>query len=386
MEDGRALALANGVLYTGRRVLSRHALVVHDGAVAAIVDEDDVPADADVVDLAGRSVCPGFVDVQVNGGGDVLFNDDPTPDAIRRIRDAHRRFGTTDLLVTFLTGEPARMAGAADAVEQCVTDRLDGVLGVHFEGPVISPARAGVHDRRWIQPEPGDDVVAALTRVTTGVTLATVAPEVAPAALVESLVSSGVRVSAGHTDATFAQARAAIAAGVDGATHLFNAMSPLSAREPGVVGAFLSDPSTWCSVIADGHHVHPATLALALALRGAGRTVLVTDAMPPLGGTRGSFGLGHVEVHVEDGRCLTPDGVLAGSVAPMGAAVRTMVEAVGVPVDEALRMASTYPARFLGLGDRLGLAEPGYPARLAVFDDAFEVSAVVVEGRYHAVA
>lgn len=380
------LALANGVIYTGRRVVENAALLVDGGLVTAIVDEDTVPGDAEVVDLGGRSVCPGFVDLQVNGGGDVLFSADLTPEGVRRIRDAHRRFGTTDLLPTFLTGDPDRMRSASAAVGSCIADGMDGILGIHFEGPVISGARAGVHDRRWVQDRPGEEVVAALRGPGRGSTLVTLAPEVAPAGLVADLLGRGARVAAGHTEATFDQAQHAIGAGVDCATHLFNAMRPLTAREPGVVGAYLASPSAWCTVIADGHHVHPVTLALALALRGPGRTLLVSDAMPPVGGTGRSFRLGELEVSVDGGRCLTAEGVLAGSASSLVDGVRTLVERVGIAVDESLRMASTYPARYLGLGDRLGLAEPGYPARLAVLDASFVVSGVVVEGRYQRIA
>lgn len=373
------LALAGGDVYTGAAVLAGHVLVVDDrGRVAGVVAPGDVPAAAEVVDVGGLAVAPGFCDLQVNGGGDVTFNDEPTPEAAAAIVAAHRRLGTTHLLLTFATGDPAGMARALDAAAAAG----GGVLGVHFEGPVISPSRAGAHDRQWIQAEPGAELVALLRRAA----MVTLAPEVAPPGLIGALVEAGVRVACGHSAATYEQARAAIAAGAACATHLFNAMSPLTARQPGVVGAFLDDPGAWCGVIADGHHVHPATLRVALRAKFPGRVFVVTDAMAPVGGTATTFRFGGRTAYVDGGVCVDEDGILVGAARDMAGAVGVLVADVGLPLDEALRMASTYPADYLGVGDRVGRLEPGRRADAVVLDPAGgRVHAVVSGGRYQRV-
>lgn len=327
---------------------------------------------ATVHDLHGAMLLPGFIDTQVNGGGGVLFNDAPTVETIRRIGAAHRRYGTTGFLPTLISDSVDVMRAALAAVEQALAEGVPGVLGIHLEGPYLAPARKGVHDPKFFHA-PGSEELALLCAPHRGVRLLTLAPERVPSASIGALAAAGVIVCAGHTAADYAAMRTALAAGVRGFTHLFNAMTPLGSREPGVVGAALEDADSWCGIIVDGHHVHPASLRVAIAAKPRGKMVLVTDAMPPVGAADPSYLLNGETITVKDGICQTAQGVLAGSALDMADAVRNAVQLLGLPVEEAVRMASTYPADFLGLGATHGRIASGYRADLVALDDDFRV-------------
>jgi len=228
-------------------------------------------------------------------------------------------------------------------------------------------------------PEAQDE--ALLAPLDRGPLLVTLAPESVPLDTIERLARAGVRISAGHSDAGAALTQAALAKGVTGFTHLFNAMPPITAREPGLAGIALDDAQSWCGVIADGHHLHDATLRMAWRAKRRGRLFLVTDAMPPVGTEQSHFQLGNETIMVSDGRCVTASGRLAGSALDMATAVRTCVERADIPLDEALRMASLYPAAFLGLDHRLGRLAPGYSADLVVLDRTLNVLATYLRGK-----
>jgi N-acetylglucosamine-6-phosphate deacetylase len=346
-------------------VVHRNAAVVIDGAqVAGIMPRDEVPSGVVVRALDGAWLAPGFIDIQVNGGGDVLFNDHPTPEGIATIAAAHRRFGTTGLLPTLISDTPEKMRAALAAVD-AIIGREPGVLGIHLEGPFLSPEKPGVHNVRVLR-EPTREDAALLTAPHQGVTLVTLAPEQVPAGFIAELVGAGVRVSLGHSMATYAQTRAAMAEGLSGFTHLFNAMRPLTSRDPGPIPAALESPNAWFGMIVDGVHVDPAVLRL--ALRGRARPILVSDAMPPVGGKRPTFALYGEEIMVKDEACARHDGTLAGAYLDMATAVRNAVRLLGVTLEDALRMASTHPAGFIGLGDVLGRLAPGYRADVVAFD------------------
>lgn len=323
-------------------------------------------------DLHGAMLLPGFIDTQVNGGGGVLFNDAPTVDTIRRIGAGHRRFGTTGFLPTLISDDAAVMRAALVAVEQALAEGVPGLLGIHLEGPYLAPARKGVHDAKYLHA-PGSDELALLRAPHRGARLLTLAPEQIPPESLAALIAAGVIVCAGHTAADYASTRAALAAGVRGFTHLFNAMTPFGSREPGVVGAALDDADSWCGIIVDGVHVHPASLRVAIAAKPRGRMLLVTDAMPPVGADDPTYVLNGETIIVKDGVCQTASGVLAGSALDMAGAVRNTVQMVGLPLDEAVRMASTYPAEFLGLGATHGRIAAGYQADLVLMDDDYRV-------------
>ena len=324
--------------------------------------------DAQQHDLRGAMLLPGFIDVQVNGGGGVLFNAAPTVATIRRIGAAHRRFGTTGFLPTLISDDLEVMRAALIAVEQALLEGVPGLLGIHLEGPWLAPARKGVHNAKFFHV-PASDELALLCAPHRGVRLITLAPDQVAPGSIRVLVDAGVIVCAGHTAADYATTRAALDAGVRGFTHLFNAMTPFGSREPGVVGAALEDADSWCGIIVDGHHVHPASLRVAIAAKARGKMVLVTDAMPPVGADSPEYVLNGETIIAKDGVCQTAQGVLAGSALDMAAAVRNSVRMLGLPLEEAVRMASTYPADFLGLGESHGRIAAGYRADLVLLDD-----------------
>jgi N-acetylglucosamine-6-phosphate deacetylase len=359
------LAIAADTIFDGTVLRSNCAIVFQGSRILCLVPASELSGTIPARRLPkGAWLAPGFIDTQVNGGGDVLFNDEPSPEVIATIAAAHSQFGTTAFLPTLLSDTPEKMCAARDAVA-AVASIEPSVIGVHYEGPFLSPIKPGVHDKRMIRgPEAGD--IELLMSLRAGVTLLTLAPEQVPKGFVARLASAGIRVSLGHSMATYAQTRAALSEGITGFTHLFNAMRSLESREPGPIAAALEEPGAWFGMIVDGVHVDPAMLRL--ALRGAGRPMLVTDAMPPVGGTQSCFSLYGQPIAVNGARCTTTDGTLAGSVLDMASAVRNCVRLLDMPLVAALRLASAAPADFLGVGHWLGHLAAGCRADMVVLD------------------
>lgn len=355
-------ALTGARIFDGDRWHEASAVLIRDGVIVDIVPMSGVPADTAVEQVDGGMLVPGFIDVQVNGGGGVLLNDAPTAEAMDAIAAAHRPFGTCRLLPTLVTtGVDAIRAALAAA-----RNAGPGVIGLHLEGPHLAPVRKGIHDERFMRRMTDGDVERLLS-ADVGRLLITVAPEQVDPAQVRRLVDGGVIVSLGHSDATYEQAMALIDAGATGVTHLFNAMSPLQARAAGLVGAALDGGSVWCGVIADGLHVSAAALGIALrAKRPPGRLFLVTDAMPTVGSTAASFKLDERTIDRRGDRLTWTDAsgtqVLAGAHLDMASAVGFCVDALGLPLAEALRMASLYPAEFLRLDAKHGRIARGHVA------------------------
>lgn len=375
----QSLVFTNGHVLTDRGFERDVSVVVEDGHVVALLP-GQAPGAGTVVDLRGGYLVPGFIDTQVNGGGDVLFNDAPTVEGLRRIATAHRRYGTTGMMPTLITDDVAVMRRAIDAVREAIAQGVPGILGIHLEGPYLAPARKGVHDPdKFHTPDAGElELVASLG---VGRTMLTLAPERFAPDTLRALADSGVILCAGHTAASYEELRDAFASGVSGVTHLFNAMTPMASREPGGVGASLEDPDSWCGIIVDGFHVHDASLRIAIAAKPRGKMMLVTDAMPPVGGEREDFTLYGIPMTCRDGKCTTAEGGLAGSALDMAGAVRNTVQRIGLPLDEACRMASTYPADFLGLGTELGRIAPGYRADLVWLDADVQVLGSWIAGQ-----
>jgi N-acetylglucosamine-6-phosphate deacetylase len=373
-------ALAGARIFDGSRWHDGAAVLIRDGTIAGIVPRSDLPADAAVEEVDGM-LAPGFIDAQVNGGGGVLLNDRPTAEAMDLIAAAHRPFGTCQLLPTLVTTDASTMQAALAAVRFAGP----GVAGLHLEGPHLAPARRGIHDERLMRRMTDDDVDMLLSADVPRL-LVTVAPEQVDAAQVRRLVDGGVIVSLGHSDATYEQAMALFEAGATGATHLFNAMSPLQSRAGGLVGAALDAGLAWCGIIADGFHVGAPALSIALrAKRPPGRLFLVTDAMPTVGSDTASFILGGRTI-TRHGRKLTwrsetGADVLAGAHLDMASAVKFCVAALGLPLDEALRMASLHPAMFLRLDDTHGRIASGYAADLVQLGTDLRVLRTWVGGR-----
>jgi N-acetylglucosamine-6-phosphate deacetylase len=365
MNEAARYAVAADRLFDGTALHHDCAVLIDGGDIAQLIGRDDVPRGIPVHDLpAGAWLAPGFIDVQVNGGGDVLFNDEPTAAGIEAIAAAHRRFGTTSLLPTLISDTPETMRDARDAVSEAMRSN-PSVLGIHFEGPFLSPDRPGVHDPRMLRRPDARDR-EWLTQWRDGVTLVTLAPEVVPEGFIAALAQAGVKVSLGHAMASYEQTRAALAEGLTGLTHIFNAMRPLASREPGPIAAALECENCWFGMIVDGVHVDPAMLRL--ALRGKAHAMLVTDAMPPVGGRRDTFMLAGQEIKTGAGCCTRADGTLAGTALDMATAVRNSVNLLGMPLTNALRAASAEPARFLGLAHRLGHLAPGCRADMVALD------------------
>jgi N-acetylglucosamine-6-phosphate deacetylase len=375
--DGRAV-LADRV-FDGRVWQRDTAVMVRDGRIVGLASPGEIPSGwAQSRVPAGVFVTAGFIDLQVNGGGGVLLNDQPTADGMRAIARAHRRYGTTACLPTLITDTREQMRSAIAAARSVAGS--DGVLGLHLEGPFISPQRPGVHrPDRIVQPRAGDlEQLCELAGA--GHSLVTLAPECVPAGFVMTLASAGVRVSIGHSEASAAIVAQAVAEGATGVTHLFNAMPPFSARDPGIVGTALSEPRLTAGLIVDGIHVDPVSVRTAFAAKGADRIALVTDAMPTVGTSLDRFNLVGRAIKLVNGRLTTEEGTLAGAHLDMASAVRNAVRLAKVPLEDALRAASLTPAQFLGIENERGAIVPGARADLVALTDTLTVAATWIDG------
>ena len=359
--------LVNGAVAEGASV---H---IEDGCISEVVSNA-----TGGVEFEGTLV-PGFFDVQVNGGGGALFNADPSVDTIKTMVDAHRQFGTTRMLPTLISDDLEKVEAAIMAVDAAIEAGVPGITGIHLEGPFLNSAKKGVHDPSKFK-ELLLSHVPLLSSLKNGKTLLTLAPELADQQVVEALSGAGVILSAGHTAATYEQMKDAVEWGVTGFTHLFNAMSGFESRGPGVVGAAFDSPSTFAGVIADGHHVHAASLKHAIKTIGPDRTMLVTDAMSTVGAVDKSFELNGETIIAENGRCATKDGVLAGSDLDMISAVTYAADTLGFGLVDAITMASQTPARFMGLDADFGAVTPAKRADFVLLDENHQVSAVWVDG------
>jgi N-acetylglucosamine-6-phosphate deacetylase len=380
MPNLKRTALVNGrVLIDSGLVDNRCVLIESDRIVDVVEPGDPRCAAAQQHDLGGKLLLPGFIDLQVNGGGGVLFNDSPSVESIRAIGAAHRRFGTAGFLPTLISADLDVVARAIEAVQAALAAQVPGVLGIHIEGPFLNVERKGIHDPdKFRELDPA--AVKLLTSLRGGRTLVTLAPEMTTPAMIRKLVDAGIVVSAGHTNATYEEIREALHAGLTGFTHLFNAMSQLTGRAPGVVGAALDDADSWCGIIVDGEHTDPVVLRISMRCKRHDRFMLVTDAMPGVGTNNKSFVIGGRRITVSGNLCLDDDGRLAGSNIDMATCVRNAVSMLGLPLPEAVRMASLYPAEFLGVAHEVGRIAPGFKANFVVADDQVNVSGTWIDG------
>ena len=379
MTTNRRQAIVCDRAFDGRQWHVPAVVLVEDGKVRGIAHPAEAPADWPMRHLpAGALLAPGFIDLQVNGGGGVLLNDSPTPDAMRAIARAHRRFGTTACLPTMITDTRDQMQRAIAAARECAG--RDGVLGVHLEGPFINPARAGIHRKDLIAQATDADLVWLLEVAAAGRSLVTLAPECVPAGFVKRLASAGIRVALGHSEASADTVRRACDEGLTGITHLFNAMPALTARNPGPVGAALADRRLTAGLLVDGIHVDPVAVRAAFAAKGAERIALVTDAMPTVGAEATQFSLMGRAITLAEGRLSNADGTLAGAHLDMAAAVRNAVRLVGIELDDALRSASLTPARFLGLEHERGALFAGARADLVALGADLRPLATWIDG------
>ncbi|TRA98808.1 MULTISPECIES: N-acetylglucosamine-6-phosphate deacetylase [Rhizobium/Agrobacterium group] len=371
--------------FVGARIFDGAAW--HDGKVLLTSDghvtdiSDKVPAEAEVIDANGLLIAPGFIDLQVNGGGGVMFNNQPDVDGIARICSAHAKFGTTALMVTLITDRPDVTSKAAQAGIAADKAHVPGFLGLHFEGPHLSVARKGTHDPALIRKMEEDDLeVLTRCKAELSFVLTTIAPENVTWEQVAALRKAGIVVSLGHTDTGLDVATAYADAGASMVTHLFNAMSPLGHREPGLVGAALSNGKLDCGLIADGFHVDPAAIGIALrAKNGPARIFLVTDAMSTIGTDDDGFELNGRRVYRNGGRLTLADGTLAGADIDMLSCIRFMHEKMNTPLEEALRMASAYPAEAIGATAK-GKLLPGSDADFVVLTPDLQMHSTWIGG------
>lgn len=375
-------ALAAKRIFDGDGWHEDAALVVADGIVEAIVPRSSLPADISVAEDKSAILTPGFIDLQVNGGGGVMLNDHPDVASIKTICAAHAPFGTTALLPTLITDTPDITAAAVAAGKAAARDKIPGFLGLHLEGPHLSLARKGAHDPKLIRPMTEKDK-SALMAAKDGlpVLLTTIAPESVTADQVGKLVQAGIVVSLGHSDAGFATAHAYADAGASVVTHLFNAMSQIGNREPGLAGAAIDTGSLSAGLIADGIHVDPATIGIALRAKSRPSHIfLVTDAMATIGTDMTSFTLNGRTIYRKDGSLRLADGTLAGADLDMISAVRFMHEVIELELTEALRMASTYPAEAVGQSHRIGRLAKGQAANIVALSEKLAVEATWIDG------
>ena len=379
MSPPREHAIHARRVFTGTAMLTDQIVVIAGRSIAAI--QASAPAGMPLLRLAeGVVLSPGFVDLQVNGGGGVLFNDAMDAAGLERILAAHRLAGTTSILLTVISGSRAQLRAAMAVATAAILANQAGIIGLHLEGPFLNPERRGIHPAASMATLSEADL-ALLCADFPGKLLVTLAPELVPAGAIAALAAAGRIVFAGHTAAGYAQAQAALDEGLTGFTHLFNAMSQLTAREPGAVGAALTDRRAWAGLILDGLHVHPGAARLALAAMGPERLFLVSDAMSTVGAAITEFSFDGRRIRLAQGRLSDDAGTLAGAHLTMAEAVRNAVRLLGCGVEDALRMATSTPASCIGLGGRIGHIGPGYAADLVALDADLRVVGVWAEGQ-----
>ncbi len=374
-------ALYNGVVLTGEQTLNDKAIIIDGGKIVALIDPKDIPSECERIDLQGQFLCPGFIDLQLNGCGGVMFNSQPNVETLEHMQRTNLKSGTTSFLPTLISDSDVVIQEALSATQKYMTKYKHQVLGMHLEGPYTNPERKGIHPLGQLR-KPNDKMIEWLTTQTRWLKKVTLAPEVNQPSHIKALCDAGIIVSIGHSAANYQQTIEAIHHGVSFATHLYNAMTPtLNGREPGVVGAVLDDPSIYAGIIADGHHVHWANIRLAKKALD-NRLILVTDAtagaMPPSGMQQ--FDFCGTTIYLKDGQCIDSNGTLGGSSLTMDEGVRLLVSKAKIPFDEAIRMATLYPARAMNLDHQIGAIKVGHIANLIVLDQDYKVSATLLNG------
>ncbi|WP_409440068.1 N-acetylglucosamine-6-phosphate deacetylase [Psychromonas sp. GE-S-Ul-11] len=372
-------ALVNGIIYSPESVLTDHAVIIEGQLINAIVPVADLPSSLAKIDLQGQHLSPGFIDLQLNGCGGVMFNGSESEQTLSIMHSANLKSGTTSFLPTFITDSDQGIEKAMAATRQYMQTTSNQVLGLHLEGPYISHEKKGIHPAQWIRPAEAE-MVDLICKNADIVAQITIAPEKMPLEFIKQLSDAGIVVSLGHSNANYQQATLAIEQGASFATHLFNAMSPMTGREPGMVGA-IYDHQLYAGIIVDGFHVAYENIRISKRLMGD-KLILVTDATAPAGADIEQFDFVGTEVYYKDGKCVGKDGTLGGSAVTMIESIQQCVEHVGIPLDEAIRMASYYPAKAIAVDHKLGSITAGKVANLTIFDQQFNVTATIVNG-YH---
>ncbi|OEE37378.1 N-acetylglucosamine-6-phosphate deacetylase [Vibrio anguillarum] len=373
-------ALTNCKIYTGSDVLVDHAVIINNELIEAVCPIADLPQDIATQDLNGANLSPGFIDLQLNGCGGVMLNDEVTATTMQIMHKANLKSGCTSFLPTLITSSDEDMCKAISAAREYHSQYKNQSLGLHLEGPYLNVMKKGIHSVDFIRPS-DDNMITTMCENSDVIAKVTLAPEHNNPEHIERLVKAGIVVSIGHTNATYTEARKSFESGITFATHLFNAMTPMVGREPGVVGAIYDTPEVYAGIIADGFHVDYANIRIAHKIKGE-KLVLVTDATAPAGANMDYFIFVGKKVYYRDGKCVDENGTLGGSALTMIEAVQNTVEHVGIALDEALRMATLYPAKAIGVDHKLGRVKKGLVANLTAFDRDFNVQATVVNGQY----
>lgn len=374
-------ALTHGRIFTGYEVLDNHAVVIANGLIDRVCRLEELPADITRRDVNGALIAPGFIDLQLNGCGGVQFNDDIAAISVETLaimQKANEKSGCTSFLPTLITSSDELMKRAVEVMRAYLAQNANQALGLHLEGPWLNPLKKGTHNPALIRP-PEKAMVDYLCENSDVIAKITLAPEQVDSAVIRQLHQAGIVVSAGHSYATSEEARQGIAASISFATHLYNAMPPLTGREPGLIGTLFDSPNVYCGIIADGLHVNYVNIRNAKRLKGD-RLILVTDATAPAGAQIDQFIFAGKTIYYRDGLCVDENGTLSGSALTMIEAVANSVEHVGIALDEAIRMATLYPARAMGVEDKLGSVEAGKVANLTVFTRDYQIIQTVVNG------
>ena len=374
-------ALTQGRIYTGYEVLDQHAIIIKDGLIDRICPQAELPADIETRDVDGALIAPGFIDLQLNGCGGVQFNDDPAAvsvETLKTMQKANEKSGCTSFLPTLITSSDELMKRAVEVMRAWLSQNRHQALGLHLEGPWLNPIKKGTHNPDFIR-KPEKELVDFLCENADVISKITLAPEQVSSDVIRQLSAAGIVISAGHSHATYDEARRGISAGISFATHLYNAMPTTSGREPGLIGALFDSPDIWCGVIADGLHVHFANIRNAKRIKGD-KLILVTDATAPAGANIDQFVFAGKTIYYRNGLCVDENGTLSGSSLTMIEAVKNSVEHIGIALDEALRMATLYPARAMGIDAQLGSIAAGKVANLTVFTRDYKITRTIVNG------
>ncbi|WED70268.2 N-acetylglucosamine-6-phosphate deacetylase [Pectobacterium colocasium] len=374
-------ALTHSRIFTGHQILDNHAVVIADGLIERVCPLAELPVGIEQHDLSGGFLAPGFIDLQLNGCGGVQFNDSLDTISVKTLeimQQANERSGCTSFLPTLITSSDAFMKHSIDVMRDWLAQNKHQALGLHLEGPWLNVLKKGTHDPAFIR-QPTQELVDFLCANADAITKVTLAPEEVEPSVIRQLTAAGIIVSAGHSNATWEQAKRGFAAGIRFATHLFNAMPYLTGREPGLVGAIYDAPEVYCGIIADGRHVDWANIRNSKRIKGD-KLVLVTDATAPAGADIDQFIFAGKTIYYRDGICVDEHGTLSGSALTMIEAVRNSVEHAGIALDEAIRMATLYPARAIGVDKQLGSIESGKVANLTAFDRDYQILKTFVNG------
>jgi len=372
-------AITGSKLFSGLEFIERKALLIDDQHIAGIVNEDDIPVAFEVQTLDGGILSPGFIDLQVNGGGGKLFNNSPDKDSLNTIILAHQYFGTTSIMPTVISDSLNILQKCTDTISNEIKNN-HSLLGIHIEGPFFNVKYRGVHQKQYINTI-NASYLNLFEKLDKFPVMLTLAPECISIKQLKHLKSLGFKILAGHTDASYDQLEEAIKYGLDGFTHLFNAMGQISAREPSVVGSAFDFDETSASIIVDLHHVHPSLINLSFKQKPKGKLFFVSDSMATINHGEPSFELYDEVVSESNGRIINSEGKLAGSSITQIDAIKNAYQSCNIPLNEALAMASRYPAEYLGVANYLGSLKSGYRADLTHFDLDFQVQNVWVAGK-----